>query len=75
MAAHQTRAQVFITSYACKTGQHGAACTAWLDTLAEVAGEHGIICHCPCHPPCQRPACVATRAKGITAVQDPALAG
>jgi hypothetical protein len=45
MAAHKNRAGQLLTSYACKSGDHGIACDRALAECDDV-----IVCHCSCHP-------------------------
>jgi hypothetical protein len=56
MAAHKKRNGSLIVSWSCKQGEHGKACDEFLREADNV-----IVCHCDCHPACQRPECLRPR--------------
>ena len=56
---HKERSGQFVTSYLCKSNEHGKACNDFLsevETLTDIEGG-GIRCHCDCHPTCTRLQC------------------
>lgn len=56
MATHKLRSGAPLITFLCQRGDHGTPCDEFTASV-----DNDVVCHCNCHPQCQRPACLAPR--------------